>query len=61
MSVNKSLLCCVILYLIANETGSYTIQDGLLADKHNLLYRNKIARNSAEEKHRNAFKLELNN
>lgn len=49
------------MYLIANETGSYTIQDGLLADKHNLLYRNKIAPNSAEEKHRNAFKLELNN
>jgi len=61
MGVNKSLLCRAILYLIANETGSHTIQDALLPDKHNLLYRNNIAPNSAEEKHRNAFKLELNN
>jgi len=61
MSVNKSLLCCSILYLITNETGCHIIQDALLLDKHDLLYRNKLAPNSAEEKHKNAFKLELNN
>lgn len=48
MNVNKSLLCCAILYLIASENGSHTIQDALLPDKHKLLYRNKIAPNSAE-------------
>jgi len=49
------------LYLITNETDSYTIQDALLLDKTDLLYRNKFAPNSAEEKQMNVFKLVLNN
>jgi hypothetical protein len=49
------------LSLIANGTGSYTIQDALSRDKHDLLNRSKFIPNSAEEKHGKEFKLELHN